>query len=80
MTKCDGLPPTAHVPHGATHSGAEWGLFGQARLSEPRRPALPSAYNSTSLLMISFMISLVPPPMVMRRTSRQARAMGVSVM
>ena len=32
----------------------------------------------TSLAMISFMISLVPPPMLSSRASRKARAMGVS--
>ncbi len=32
----------------------------------------------TSLAMISFMISEVPPPMVKRRASRKARATGVS--
>ena len=41
------------------------------RLVEDQNPG-------TSLAMISFMISLVPPPMVRSRASRKARATGVS--
>src|SRR3989441_12886165 len=47
--------------------------------AQRRESRLVSHQNpGTSLAMISFMISLVPPPMVSRRASRKARATGVS--
>ena len=40
----------------------------------------PLSYSSICLAMISFMISEVPPPMVMRRMSRKNRSTGYSRM
>jgi hypothetical protein len=61
----DAVPP---APRNRRRAPVDRDVFVEER---PQNPG-------TSLAMISFMISLVPPPMVRSRASRKARAIGVS--
>ena len=66
--------------------GVEGGATRSRRLAEPVERDVPdgdeigSAQESSALAMISFMTSLVPPPMDRSRASRANRSTGYSRM
>lgn len=79
------FPPTRTTRTSASFSRSAKGAFPPKRATlpcstPPNRSSVKSSYQPDSLEMISFMISEVPPPMVINRMSRQARAMSVSSM